>query len=126
MEKVGPPGDLTVTGAAEARKDRMLVQIVRRLLIAIPSLLGISVVLWFLSAYPKAPAGASEQQQLAHSFAGQAGRVLEPGHLSPGAAHHRQQDIRQGRMVLRIMRQVLPVPESEPRATGHQQRQVPG
>lgn len=41
-------------------------------------ILGISVVLWFLSAYPKAPAGASEQQQLAHSFAGQAGRVLEP------------------------------------------------
>ena len=41
-------------------------------------ILGISVVLWFLSAYPKAPAGASEQQQLAHSFAGQAGRLLEP------------------------------------------------
>lgn len=41
-------------------------------------ILGISIVLWFLSAYPKAPAGASEQQQLAHSFAGQAGRLLEP------------------------------------------------
>lgn len=41
-------------------------------------ILGISVVLWFLSAYPKAPAGATEQQQLAGSFAGQAGRLLEP------------------------------------------------
>ncbi len=41
-------------------------------------ILGISIVLWFLSAYPKAPEGATPQQQLAQSFAGRAGHVLEP------------------------------------------------
>jgi ferrous iron transport protein B len=41
-------------------------------------ILGISIVLWFLSAYPKSPAGATEQQQLAQSFAGRAGHLLEP------------------------------------------------
>jgi ferrous iron transport protein B len=41
-------------------------------------ILGISIVLWFLSAYPKLPEGATPTQQLAHSFAGQAGHVLEP------------------------------------------------
>lgn len=41
-------------------------------------ILGISIILWFLSAYPKAPEGASEQQQLAQSFAGRAGHLLEP------------------------------------------------
>jgi ferrous iron transport protein B len=41
-------------------------------------ILGISIVLWFLAAYPKAPAGSSEQQQLAQSFAGRAGHALEP------------------------------------------------
>ncbi len=41
-------------------------------------ILGISIVLWFLSAYPKAPDGATEQQQLAQSFAGRAGHLLEP------------------------------------------------
>src|SRR4051812_17715376 len=41
-------------------------------------ILGISIVLWFLSAYPKGPAGATEQQQLAQSFAGRAGHLLEP------------------------------------------------
>ncbi|HUR58684.1 MAG TPA: ferrous iron transport protein B, partial [Opitutaceae bacterium] len=41
-------------------------------------ILGISIVLWFFSAYPKAPAGATEQQQLAQSFAGRAGHALEP------------------------------------------------
>ena len=41
-------------------------------------ILGISIVLWFLTAYPKAPAGATEQQQLAQSFAGRAGQMLEP------------------------------------------------
>jgi ferrous iron transport protein B len=41
-------------------------------------ILGISIVLWFLSAYPKAPAGATGAQQLAQSFAGQAGHALEP------------------------------------------------
>jgi ferrous iron transport protein B len=41
-------------------------------------ILGISIVLWFLAAYPKAPAGATATQQLAQSFAGQAGHLLEP------------------------------------------------
>jgi len=41
-------------------------------------ILGISIVLWFLSAYPKAPEGATGQQQLAQSFAGRAGHALEP------------------------------------------------
>lgn len=41
-------------------------------------ILGISIVLWFLAAYPKAPAGATPTQQLAQSFAGRAGHVLEP------------------------------------------------
>ncbi|HTT56456.1 MAG TPA: ferrous iron transport protein B [Opitutaceae bacterium] len=43
-------------------------------------ILGISIVLWFLTAYPK-PAGpgpVTPEQQIAHSFAGSAGRVLEP------------------------------------------------
>jgi len=41
-------------------------------------ILAISIVLWFLSAYPKAPDGATPTQQLAQSFAGQAGHALEP------------------------------------------------
>jgi ferrous iron transport protein B len=41
-------------------------------------ILGLSIVLWFLAAYPKAPEGATEQQQLAQSFAGRAGHALEP------------------------------------------------
>jgi ferrous iron transport protein B len=41
-------------------------------------ILGISIILWFLAAYPKAPDGASGQQQLAQSFAGRAGHALEP------------------------------------------------
>jgi ferrous iron transport protein B len=41
-------------------------------------ILGISIILWFLSAYPKAPDGATEQQQMAQSFAGKAGHALEP------------------------------------------------
>ena len=41
-------------------------------------ILGISIVLWFLAAYPKAPEGATPQQQLAQSFAGHAGHALEP------------------------------------------------
>ena len=41
-------------------------------------ILAISIVLWFLSAYPKAPQGAPPQEQLAHSFAGDAGRAIEP------------------------------------------------
>jgi ferrous iron transport protein B len=41
-------------------------------------ILGISIVLWFLTAYPKAPEGATAQEQIAESFAGQAGHALEP------------------------------------------------
>jgi len=41
-------------------------------------ILGISIILWFLSAYPKAPPGATPTQQLAQSFAGRAGHALEP------------------------------------------------
>ncbi len=41
-------------------------------------ILGISIVLWFLAAYPKASAGANPAQQLAQSFAGRAGHALEP------------------------------------------------
>jgi len=41
-------------------------------------ILGISIVLWFLAAYPKAHDGATAQQQLAQSFAGRAGHLLEP------------------------------------------------
>lgn len=41
-------------------------------------ILGISIILWFLAAYPKAPDGATPTQQLAQSFAGRAGHALEP------------------------------------------------
>jgi ferrous iron transport protein B len=41
-------------------------------------ILAISIVLWFLAAYPKAPAGTSAREQVAQSFAGRAGHALEP------------------------------------------------
>ena len=41
-------------------------------------ILGLSIVLWFLAAYPKAPEGATPTEQLAQSFAGRAGHALEP------------------------------------------------
>jgi ferrous iron transport protein B len=41
-------------------------------------ILGISIILWFLSTYPKAPVGAPAGEQIAHSFAGMAGHALEP------------------------------------------------
>jgi ferrous iron transport protein B len=41
-------------------------------------ILGISIVLWFLSSYPRLPDGASATQQLKHSFAGQVGKAIEP------------------------------------------------
>ena len=41
-------------------------------------ILGVSIVLWFLSAYPKAPPGTPPAQQLAQSYAGRAGHLLEP------------------------------------------------
>jgi ferrous iron transport protein B len=41
-------------------------------------ILGISIVLWFLVTYPKAPEGVPESEHLAQSFAGQAGHLIEP------------------------------------------------
>jgi ferrous iron transport protein B len=41
-------------------------------------ILAISIILWALAAYPKAPAGTTASQQLSQSFAGQAGHLLEP------------------------------------------------
>jgi ferrous iron transport protein B len=41
-------------------------------------ILGISIVLWFLTTYPKHAGDVTPQQQIAHSFAGTAGRLLEP------------------------------------------------
>jgi ferrous iron transport protein B len=41
-------------------------------------ILAISIVLWALSAFPRAPAGAPPERQLAESFAGHAGHLLEP------------------------------------------------
>jgi ferrous iron transport protein B len=42
-------------------------------------ILGISIVLWFLTTFPKHPdPAATPDAQIAHSFAGQAGHVIEP------------------------------------------------
>jgi len=41
-------------------------------------ILSISIVLWFLATYPRGPEGADESGQLAQSFAGQAGHLIEP------------------------------------------------
>ena len=42
-------------------------------------ILAISIVLWFLTTYPKHPAAAATAtQQIEHSFAGRAGLLLEP------------------------------------------------
>ncbi|MFA6288526.1 MAG: ferrous iron transport protein B [Opitutaceae bacterium] len=41
-------------------------------------ILGISIILWFLTAYPKAPEGANNSRQIAQSYAGMAGHALEP------------------------------------------------
>ncbi len=41
-------------------------------------ILGISIVLWFLSTYPKSPEFVSSSDAVAHSFAGQIGHALEP------------------------------------------------
>jgi ferrous iron transport protein B len=42
-------------------------------------ILGISIVLWFLTTFPRLPdPAATADAQIAHSFAGQAGRLLEP------------------------------------------------
>ncbi len=42
-------------------------------------ILGISIVLWFLTTYPKHPdPSAPPDAQITHSFAGRAGRLIEP------------------------------------------------
>jgi len=42
-------------------------------------ILAISIVLWFLTSYPKHPSpDATATEQIAHSFAGRAGHLLEP------------------------------------------------
>ncbi len=41
-------------------------------------ILGISIVLWFLTSYPRRAGDVSPQDRIAHSFAGSAGRALEP------------------------------------------------
>ncbi len=41
-------------------------------------ILGISIVLWALSAYPRAKPGMSTDEQRASSYAGRAGHLLEP------------------------------------------------
>jgi len=40
-------------------------------------ILGVSIILWFLATYPKLGHG-TPSDQLKHSFAGQAGRLMEP------------------------------------------------
>jgi ferrous iron transport protein B len=40
-------------------------------------ILTVSIVLWFLASYPKLP-GATPQTQMAQSYAGRAGRAIEP------------------------------------------------
>ncbi len=59
-----------------------LLQIVERMWVFLRNagsvILTISIVLWFLSAYPKAHDSVSAQEQLSHSFAGKAGHLLEP------------------------------------------------
>jgi ferrous iron transport protein B len=41
-------------------------------------ILGISIVLWFLSSYPKSPESVSSSEAVAQSFAGRIGHLLEP------------------------------------------------
>ena len=41
-------------------------------------ILAISIVLWFLTAYPKAHDGATKAEQLEYSLAGRTGKILEP------------------------------------------------
>ncbi|HLB00381.1 MAG TPA: ferrous iron transport protein B, partial [Bacteroidota bacterium] len=40
-------------------------------------ILAVSIILWFLATYPKVE-GATPQQQLEHSYAGRAGKLIEP------------------------------------------------
>lgn len=41
-------------------------------------ILAISVVLWFLASYPKAPPETPKSEQVRHSYAGQMGHLIEP------------------------------------------------
>jgi ferrous iron transport protein B len=40
-------------------------------------ILGVSIILWFLASYPRLE-NATPAEQLAHSFAGRAGKTIEP------------------------------------------------
>ena len=41
-------------------------------------ILGISILLWFLTTYPKSADNVTPQARIAHSYAGMAGRAIEP------------------------------------------------
>jgi len=41
-------------------------------------ILSVSIVLWFLSTYPKSPVGTPPAQRMAATYAGHAGRAIEP------------------------------------------------
>ena len=41
-------------------------------------ILGISIVLWFLAAYPKPPGNPTATERVNYSFAGRAGKAIEP------------------------------------------------
>jgi ferrous iron transport protein B len=41
-------------------------------------ILGVSIVLWFLSAWPRAPEGTPPAQRIEHSMAGRLGHLIEP------------------------------------------------
>jgi len=41
-------------------------------------ILGLSILLWFLTTHPRLPEDHTPQAQLAHSYAGMAGRAVEP------------------------------------------------
>ena len=41
-------------------------------------ILSVSIVLWFLSAYPKSPAGTPPAQRMAATYVGHAGQAIEP------------------------------------------------
>ena len=41
-------------------------------------ILSVSIVLWFLSTYPKSPQGTPPAQRMAATYAGHAGQAIEP------------------------------------------------
>jgi ferrous iron transport protein B len=59
----------------------LLIQVWERAVIFLKNagtiILGVSIILWFLASYPKLE-NATPAEQLAHSFAGRAGKMIEP------------------------------------------------